>query len=310
VLNGLSLFSGIGGIDLALSGYVRPIAYCEIDRYAQGVLLSRMREGSIDTAPIATDVRKLRGSDFTIRIDIIYGGFPCQDISVAGNGRGLSGERSGLFFEIVRLVREIQPPFVFLENVPAITTRGLDRIAAEFSSLRYDCRWGILSAHDVGAPHKRDRWFFLAHSNRGTNRADIGAISGIHRQTPQRETETVSLGDCGANVAHTDSMRELQSQGCEQVEWGWVGDGGKEVADASRVRLEGTGYVEGSSRNSRAGQFVFGGESLERQWDVEPDVGRVANGVPARVDRIRGLGNAVVPFQAREAFKRLMGLVG
>jgi site-specific DNA-cytosine methylase len=94
---------------------------------------------------------------------IIYGGFPCQDLSCAGNGKGLAGERSGLFFEILRLARETNPRFIFLENVPAIRTRGAATVVKELASLRYDCRWGLLSAYDVGAPHKRERWFLLAN---------------------------------------------------------------------------------------------------------------------------------------------------
>ena len=161
---GLDLFSGIGGITKALEGYVTPIAYCENDRYAQAVLLSRMADGRLPRAPIWDDVTSLRGSMLPSGIDIIYGGFPCQDISVAGRGAGLAGERSGLFFEIVRLVDEIRPRFVFLENVAAITVRGAERVVGEFCRLRYDCRWGILSASDVGANHQRERWWLLAYS--------------------------------------------------------------------------------------------------------------------------------------------------
>lgn len=113
MLNGLDLFSGIGGLTIALEPWVRPIAYCENDRYAQSVLLSRMRSGEIATAPIWDDVRTLRGDLFRDGVDIISGGFPCQDISVAGTGKGLAGERSGLFFEIVRLARELRPKFIF-----------------------------------------------------------------------------------------------------------------------------------------------------------------------------------------------------
>src|SRR5580693_6905745 len=99
-MNGLSLFSGIGGIDKALEGYVEPILYCENDRYAQGVLLSRMATGDLPLAPIWDDVTTLCGDDLPAKPEIIYGGFPCQDISVAGRGIGLAGKRSGLFFEI------------------------------------------------------------------------------------------------------------------------------------------------------------------------------------------------------------------
>src|SRR5438309_5214628 len=105
---GLDLFSGIGGITKALEGYVTPVAYCENDRDAQAVLLSRMATGDLPLAPIWDDVATLR-STYIPSVDIIYGGFPCQDISVAGRGKGLAGKRSGLFFEIVRLCGEIRP---------------------------------------------------------------------------------------------------------------------------------------------------------------------------------------------------------
>ena len=163
LLSGLDLFSGIGGIGLALEPWVRTVAYCEREPYAQGVLLSRMQSGDIDTAPIWHDVTTLQGSMLP-NIDIIFGGFPCQDISVAGHGKGLAGERSGLFFEIARLARELRPTFIFLENVPAIRTRGADRVCKELASLGYDCRWTTLTASAVGARHKRDRWFLLAYA--------------------------------------------------------------------------------------------------------------------------------------------------
>jgi DNA (cytosine-5)-methyltransferase 1 len=160
-VNGLSLFSGIGGLDLALSEWVRPIAYCEAEPYAQAVLMSRMWDGRLVRAPIWPDVRTLRGCD------LLYGGFPCQDISAAGAGAGLAGERSGLYFELERIVRETKPAFVFLENVPAIRTRGLGRVVWGLSELGYDCRWTVVSAAEVGAWHLRKRWFLLAHASTG-----------------------------------------------------------------------------------------------------------------------------------------------
>lgn len=164
MINGLDLFSGIGGITLALVPWVRPLAYCENERFAQSILLSRMRTGHLPSAPIWDRVETLSREHFESPVDIMYGGFPCQDISVAGHGKGLAGKRSGLFFEIIRLVKEISPSFVFLENVPAIRTRGLDQVARAFAELRYDCRWTVVSAQEVGAPHIRKRWFLLAYS--------------------------------------------------------------------------------------------------------------------------------------------------
>jgi len=229
MLNGLDLFAGIGGITVALEPWVRPRAYCEIDRYAQAVLLSRMADGSIPIAPIWDDVRSL-AADMLPPIDIIYGGFPCTDISVAGRGAGLAGERSGLVFEIFRLVADIRPTFIFLENVPAIRTRGGERVVKELAALGYDCRWDTLSAFDVGAPHKRERWWLLAYAN--LTRLEVG--------------QPRDAGECSSPFGKS-----------------W--------------------------------------------WLAEPNVGRVVNGLPMRVDRIKCLGNSVVPACAREAFRRLAG---
>jgi DNA (cytosine-5)-methyltransferase 1 len=165
MLNGLDLFSGIGGMAVGLTDWVRPVVYCEIDKYCQAVLLSRMQSAELPIAPIFDDVRGLSSRHFGIPIDIIVGGFPCQDISVAGNGEGLEGKRSGLFFEIIRLASELRPSFIFLENVPAIAVRGLDRVLLELTALGYDSRWTVVSAAEVGACHLRERWFLLAHAN-------------------------------------------------------------------------------------------------------------------------------------------------
>lgn len=160
-MQGLDLFSGIGGITIALQEWIHPLAYCEIDPYCQSVLLQRMQEGNLPKAPIWDDIRTLPVEELP-RIDIIYGGFPCQDISVAGRQEGLEGDRSGLFFEILRLLDETKAPFIFLENVPNIRTKGAERVCKELAERGYDCRWCNLSARDVGARHKRERWFLLA----------------------------------------------------------------------------------------------------------------------------------------------------
>lgn len=245
MLYGLDLFSGIGGISEALKDYVRPICYCENDPYAAGVLFSRMLDGAIPKAPIFPDVRNLNKRILKADIDIIYGGFPCQDISVAGRGKGLGGEQSSLFFEVVRLVRELRPTFIFLENSPAITGRGLSEVTAKISAMGYDCRWTVLSAAETGAPHLRERWWLLAYADSERGRKKQISFSG---------------GEGTANVI--DTM-------CESLE---------------------------------------GQRSSSNWWAVEPDVGRVVHGLPYRVDRIRCLGNSVVPQCAETAFKELAGI--
>ena len=320
-MNGLDLFSGIGGISLALEPWVRPIAYCENDRYAQAVLLSRMGDRSLPVAPIWDDILTLRGDHFEgKRVDIIYGGFPCQDISVAGNGVGLGGERSGLFFEIVRLVRELRPRFVFLENVPAITLRGLDRVLLELTALRYDCRWTIVSAAEVGAPHLRERWFLLGHANDyGRSPSEIARGNGENyekEQTranePSKLTGTGKRWDLSRHIPEcetTDSDRKRI--GIQPITWEKCKnspepfyDGTKEsLADTVCPRLSGTARIGHGSKHSKPDN-----DRDRNWWSTESDVCRVVNELPHRVDRIKCLGNSVVPLQARTAFERLMGL--
>jgi len=162
MLNGLDLFSGIGGLAKALGPWVMPVAYCEIDPYAQGVLISRMECGDLPKAPIWDDVSTLRALALPKMVDIIYGGFPCQDISETGRGEGLGGKRSGLFFEIMRLADEIKPQFIFLENVRNIRSKGLNIVISEISKRGYDCRWDILPAYEDKAFFEGERWFLLA----------------------------------------------------------------------------------------------------------------------------------------------------
>lgn len=181
-MNGLDLFSGIGGLSDALSPWIKPVAFCEIDPYNQSVLLSRMWRKELPRAPIWDDVRTLV-PNFSRPIDAIFGGFPCQDISIAGPGAGIEGERSGLFFEVIRLTRDIRPKIVFLENVPAITVRGLKRVLMEFTALGYDCRWTIISAGQLGACHLRERWWLCAYPNGSRLQIprDKSAAKGLNR---------------------------------------------------------------------------------------------------------------------------------
>lgn len=276
-INGLDLFSGIGGITIALSEWVRPIAYCEIEKYAQAQLLSRMQDGLLPRAPIWTDITSLRGKDIPEKVDIIYGGFPCQDISVAGHGRGLEGERSGLFFEIVRLAQEIKPTFIFLENVPAIRTRGAARVSQELAQVGYDCRWDTVSAQEIGAPHKRERWFMLAYSESGVRK--------LRRAGRDKDKNSQRVG------LHADRLRKDVPNPDKFNCWDqWKNEMSKDrQMDKWQAEFD---------HNSNTGVG----------WSAEPNVGRVANGIPQRVDRIKALGNAVVPIQAKTAFKRLMGL--
>jgi DNA (cytosine-5)-methyltransferase 1 len=223
-----------------------------------------MADGILPLAPIWNDINTFSAKNsYEPSINIIYGGFPCQDISIAGAGKGLAGERSGLFFEIVRLCREIEPRFIFLENVPAITSRGGNEVVRQIASMGYDCRWCIISAASIGAHHKRERWFLLAHANGE-------GLERIRKRT-----------------SGTESQNSLSSGSSE------------DVAD-SRCK-----YQRSQEEPERPSLHTTG---CDRFWESESSICRMADGVPNRVERIKCLGNSVVPQQAKEAFKILMGL--
>ncbi len=274
MLNGLDLFSGIGGISLALNPWVRTVCYVENDRYCQGVLQSRIRDGDLEAAPIWDDVTTFEPGPWVGVVDIITGGFPCQDISLAGTGPGLEGKRSGLFWEIMRLAEEIKPTFIFIENVPAICTRGGPEVIEALASLGYDSRWGVLSAYDVGADHERKRWWLLAHFN---------------------------------------GPRKSQQEGNHQEQWGWISDGTeKTFTDINSTRFQRwsqAGTDKQDAENVIAGSGLtehFTPARRERWGTLKPLVGGTVHGIPQRVDRLRGLGNSVVPACAREGFRRLI----
>lgn len=274
-LRELALFAGAGGGILggALLGW-RTVCAVEIDPYCQRVLLARQRDGLLPDFPIWDDVRTFDGRPWRGLVDVISGGFPCQDISVAGKGAGIEGERSGLWSHFARIIREVGPRFVFVENSPALASRGLGRVLSDLAALGYDARWGVLSAEAVGAPHERERLWI---------RAVVSDAHGDKLRTqqvawPQCQGATELAVDGEAqHVANSDSSRQLQPQGGERPKRRWASDGGEEGG---------------------GGQW----------WATEPNVGRMAHGVANGVDRIGALGNGQVPTVAAAAW-RLLGEV-
>jgi DNA (cytosine-5)-methyltransferase 1 len=230
----LDLFSGIGGFSLGLErAGMQTVAFCESDRFCRAVLARRWPH-----VPCYQDVRELRAERLAadgIAVDLICGGFPCQDISVAGKGAGISGKRSGLWSEYARLVGELRPRYIIVENVAALRSRGLGRILGDLVTLRYDAQWHCIQAAAVGAPHSRDRIWIVAYP----------------------------IGEPERRVDH----------------------------DASRA--------QGSAAPASAGPLDIGVADCRaawaEQWKAEPAVGRVADGVPAWMDRLRVLGNSLVP---------------
>ena len=186
-LNELALFAGAGGGILGghLLGW-RTVCAVERDPYAAAVLAQRQNDGALHPFPIWNDVCTFDGRPWRGIVDVVSGGFPCQDISVAGGGAGLSGERSGLWREFARIIREVQPRFVFVENSPALAFRGLDVVLGDLAAMGYDAEWGVLGADDVGAPHKRERMWIvgqLSDAESGGRQAD-GLAIGASSQKP------------------------------------------------------------------------------------------------------------------------------
>ena len=165
----LHLFAGAGGGILGgmLLGHTTVCAV-ELEPYCRKVLLQRQRDGILPKFPIWDDVTTFDGTPWRGKVDVVCGGFPCQDISAAGNGAGITGEKSGLWGEMARIISEIRPRFAFVENSPVLTLRGLDRVLGDISEMGYDARWGVVGASHVGALHRRDRIWIVANRERTT----------------------------------------------------------------------------------------------------------------------------------------------
>ena len=174
----LDLFSGIGGFSLGLerTGGFETVAFCEINPFCRRVLAHHWPE-----VPQFDDVRTLNAaalSERGIAVDVICGGFPCQDISIAWNGPGLAGSRSGLFYEIARLISELGPQYVVLENVSALLSRGLGDVLGTLVALGYDAEWHCIPASAIGAPHRRDRIWIIADAGGEQHKGSRPPFSG------------------------------------------------------------------------------------------------------------------------------------
>jgi len=173
----LDLFSGIGGFSLGLErAGMETVAFCEFDEHARNVLKKHWPK-----KPIFNDIRELTADAITAagidRVDVIAGGFPCQDISVAGKQAGLSGERSGLWSEYARLIGEIKPAFAIIENVAALRSNGLETVLSDLWALGYDAEWHIIPASSVGLPHQRERLWIIAYpSGQGLEEPVLNSI--------------------------------------------------------------------------------------------------------------------------------------
>ena len=142
----------------------RTICAVEINAYARKVLLARQRDGCLEPFPIWDDITTFDGNPWRGRVDVVSGGFPCQDISSAGKGEGIGGKRSGLWAQMARIIYEVQPKYVLVENSPMLVSRGLDIVLADFAKMGFNAEWGIISAENTKAPHQRKRIWIVAYS--------------------------------------------------------------------------------------------------------------------------------------------------
>ena len=178
----LDLFSGIGGFSLGLErAGMKTVAFCEIDPKARQVLKKHWPD-----VPVYEDVSTLKGNQIG-PVDVICGGFPCQDISLAGKGAGLEGARSGLWFEYHRLIKEIKPKYAIIENVSALRSRGLDQVLRSLAKIGYDAEWHCIPASAVGAPHQRDRVWIIAYSQRFRPQGSRRYLKSVHPAPDQFE---------------------------------------------------------------------------------------------------------------------------
>jgi DNA (cytosine-5)-methyltransferase 1 len=350
-MNELALFAGAGGGILGghLLGW-RTVCAVEWEQYPASVLCARQNDGLLPPFPIWDDVQTFDGKPWRGIVDVVSGGFPCQDISAAGKGAGIDGERSGMWGEMARIIHEVRPRYVFVENSPMLTSRGLGRVLGDLASMGFDARWGVLGAADVGANHQRDRIWIVgkvgnANNNGqtstkvGTSIAEGGDICKTWTEQTSESTrpseqyaeladtkelfsngcndnakismeqkaQSESRNDCWEkNVAHTSFTR------CQRPDWS--ASRGQEKNPKLSMESKQLAVTESKglerwnngrdikSHESRLGQI---GWSVERNWLFEPNVGRVADGVAARVDRLKAIGNGQVPLCAATAWRIL-----
>ena len=323
-MNELALFAGAGGGILGgkLLGW-RTVCAVERDAYAAQVLAQRQNDGILEPFPIWSDVCSFDGTAWRGIVDVVSGGFPCQDISAAGKGAGIEGERSGMWKEMARIIGEVRPKYAFVENSPMLTTRGLGVVLADLASLGFDAEWGVLSAADVGAPHRRERIWILG---RNTERklADTNLCRHQNGQTEINTTNARLNAQCescssGADVAHTrcehGGKRNATRMAANAQEWTPCtvqhqssGEGFNHVSNTSSIRQQRQRkpIKSISSEASRDWQAnIIESISKREQWEAEPQLGRVANGVAYSMDRLKAIGNGQVPLCAATAFELL-----
>jgi DNA (cytosine-5)-methyltransferase 1 len=319
-VNELHLFAGAGGGILGgmLLGHTCVCAV-EIEPYPRSVLLQRQRDGILPWFPIWDDVCTFDGRPWRGLVDIVCGGFPCQDISAAGKGAGITGERSGLWSEMARIIGEVRPRYAFVENSPMLTVRGLGVVLGDLAAMGYDARWGVVSAANAGAPHRRERIWIVADANSTALHAQTGSGWAQRISSWRTMGDIATAGSKDVPDADQAGKSEQSAIRCDRPESiGKVAlDLCADLSDSDEVRCDENGNAGALERSfeEKSGTWNKSTVSFERcgpnelcdWWAVEPALGRVADGVAHRVDRLAAIGNGQVPAVAALAWRLLSG---
>ena len=281
-MNGLALCAGVGGLELGLQlavpGY-RCVGYCERDTFAAATLVARMESEALDQAPIWDDLATFPSELYRGTVDLITAGFPCQPFSVAGQRKGTDDER-WIWGDIARVIREVRPCFVFLENVPGLLANsgGYGTLLGDLAGLGFDAEWEVFSASEVGAPQLRRRVFVLGYPN--------------------------VEGSQGRSLRRKPKCKNKQPSGTASTEMGDTPSSGRERGISEPHKTRQRPFPPGP------GEAEEWAELIREDPSIEPSVCRVADGGSHRVDRLRCLGNGVVPVVAALAFRALAARSG
>lgn len=321
-INELALFAGGGGGLLAsdLLGFRTAVAV-EIVSEAREVLLRRQADGCLPKFPIWDDVRTFDGAPWRGHIDVITGGFPCTDISSVGSGQGITGESSSLFFEMLRIVEEVRPRFVFAENSPRLRTKGLGAILSGLARLGYDAKWGVLGARDLGANHERKRMWVVA-TNAHNQRKRSGSFNAKEDEAPSDDKVVVESTNADIERGEPGNKPEGTSSTVADVE-GPINRGNpvRDIADADReIVREQPRRGRGKNRENSAVSGIINWWNIPRfarmddgcsdRMDVEKalaklEVGGMEEKPSDRNARVVMTGNMQVPIVAVTAWRIL-----
>lgn len=311
-MNELALFAGAGGGILGgkLLGW-NTVGAVEIEEYPRNVLLQRQRDGILRPFPIWDDVTTFDGRPWRGLVDVVTGGFPCQDISVAGKGAGITGARSGLWGEMFRIIREVRPRFAFMENSPMLTVRGLGTVLGDLASVGFAAEWLVLGASAVGAPHRRERIWILAAPHTDPDGMQCAELEREHEGAEEPSAGCQNRLATGPNMVDSDGFgRHALGNVSQDVSGALPKTPERKFSGAiSPPNSFSDADLQGNRR-----RFSFAGDvdeciaerSAKKAWWLsEPGLGRVADGVAHKMDRLRAIGNGQVPLVAAVAFNEL-----